>query len=62
MSTKIDDGDKYLIEMYKDEIEDLLNHIETDYHLSYRELSIVKTKLEECEMWLDKLIKSGDEE
>ena len=60
----INDGDRCLVEEYKGTITGLLYDIENDAHCGYRELSIVKTKLEECEMWLDKLLAKGvlDEE
>lgn len=46
------------IKSYRRKIKKLLSSISTYY--PYRELSLAKTKLEEAEMWLSKLIKEGD--
>ena len=55
---KMRDEDIDSIRSYRRDIKKLLARINTYY--SYRELSLAKTKLEEAEMWLTKLIKQGE--
>lgn len=52
---KMRDEDIDSIRSYRRDIKKLLARINT--YNSYRELSLAKTKLEEAEMWLTKLIK-----
>lgn len=53
------DKDMALIKSYHIKVKKLLADIST--YNSYRELSITKTKLEEAEMWLSKLLKERGE-
>jgi hypothetical protein len=55
---KLRDEDMVRIKSYRRKIKKLLSSIDTSF--SYRELSLAKTKLEEAEMWLSKLIKEGE--
>lgn len=52
------DEDIDCVKSYRKRIKKVLAEINTSF--SYRELSLAKTKLEEAEMWLSKLIKEGE--
>ena len=53
----MDENDKDKIETMFHAVRGTRMRLECQLHGSYRELSIAKTKLEEAEMWLDKLLK-----
>ena len=57
LEKKMRDEDIDCVKSYRKRVKKVLADINTSF--SYRELSLAKTKLEEAEMWLSKLIKEG---